>query len=490
MPEQLSATPAGPAVPRTLFLGDSVVRPLLSTQFRRPEVRGYGQPTRPGWEAFLNAVTRGLEVDVDYSLKLRPGGLKTLTAANVGFLAASPPDRPPEGLRQLRGGSLGVWAAEDTKPRAYVVFSARTRPDRRAVRGSLRDADFDPRREVLLEEPSPLPPTSGSIPEASPRAARTVSYENSEVVVATSTDRRGLLVLSDSHYPGWEAEVDGRRTDIYRANGLFRAVAIPPGRHTVRFSYRPASVYVGAGVSLAGAGLIAGFGLLGRRRRYPAFRPDRDSASGAFGPGDWPLVVPSRGRRGALALVHRIVAFSSPRLSLRELVAGRRILGVEVGLPAIALVALSTGCALAALYFRTGLEGATDDDPRLAWAAGMLGTTMLVALFLAIWLVLAYRSWGSLSAKPREVGVSGVLRWMGVAIGAALALLGGLGFRARLADQMFPSLPVVWQLGLWSATAMVALTVGFALAVGARLVTFFARRLAVALASWLSKRPT
>jgi hypothetical protein len=55
---------------------------------------------------------------------------------------------------------------------------------------------------------------------------------------------------------------------------------------------------------------------------------------------------------------------------------------------------------------------------------------------------------------------------------------------------MFPSLPVVWQLGLWSATAMVALNVGFALAVGARLVTFFARRLAVALASWLSKRPT
>jgi len=39
--------------------------------------------------------------------------------------------------------------------------------------------------------------------------------------VATSTEG-GLLVLHDSYYPGWMAEVDGKSTPIRRADLLFR----------------------------------------------------------------------------------------------------------------------------------------------------------------------------------------------------------------------------------------------------------------------------
>ncbi len=49
----------------------------------------------------------------------------------------------------------------------------------------------------------------------------------------------GFLVLNDLWHPWWFAELDGKPAPILRANVLFRAVAMPPGRHTVRFRFRP-----------------------------------------------------------------------------------------------------------------------------------------------------------------------------------------------------------------------------------------------------------
>ncbi|MEQ1712833.1 MAG: hypothetical protein ABL908_15715, partial [Hyphomicrobium sp.] len=37
----------------------------------------------------------------------------------------------------------------------------------------------------------------------------------------------------------WFAEVDGRAEPLLKANVLFRATAVPPGRHRVRFVFRP-----------------------------------------------------------------------------------------------------------------------------------------------------------------------------------------------------------------------------------------------------------
>ena len=42
-----------------------------------------------------------------------------------------------------------------------------------------------------------------------------------------------LLVVNDSYFPGWIAQVDGQDTPLYRADGNFRAVVVPVGDHTV-----------------------------------------------------------------------------------------------------------------------------------------------------------------------------------------------------------------------------------------------------------------
>jgi uncharacterized membrane protein YfhO len=64
-------------------------------------------------------------------------------------------------------------------------------------------------------------------------------YENTEVVVETTSEAGGFLVLADVWHPWWRATVDGEEADILKANVLFRAVRIPAGRATVTFTFAP-----------------------------------------------------------------------------------------------------------------------------------------------------------------------------------------------------------------------------------------------------------
>ena len=56
-------------------------------------------------------------------------------------------------------------------------------------------------------------------------------------------------------FPGWRARVDGKDTDILLANGLFRAVPIPPGEHIVDLWYAPDSIILGIRVTAVAVGI-------------------------------------------------------------------------------------------------------------------------------------------------------------------------------------------------------------------------------------------
>ena len=100
--------------------------------------------------------------------------------------------------------------------------------------------DFDPRRTVLLEaEQGAVPPLPRSAFECPRAVARLVRYENTVVEIDADSACGGYVVLNDVWHPWWAATVDGKPTDIMQANVLFRAVEVTPGRHRVRFEFKP-----------------------------------------------------------------------------------------------------------------------------------------------------------------------------------------------------------------------------------------------------------
>ncbi|HEU4669485.1 MAG TPA: hypothetical protein VFR91_02135 [Dyella sp.] len=73
----------------------------------------------------------------------------------------------------------------------------------------------------------------------SPVQVRDVRAGTSRIDFATAADAPGWLVLSELDFPGWTASIDGRPLPIHRANGLFRAICVPAGRHAIRFAFHP-----------------------------------------------------------------------------------------------------------------------------------------------------------------------------------------------------------------------------------------------------------
>jgi uncharacterized membrane protein YfhO len=63
-----------------------------------------------------------------------------------------------------------------------------------------------------------------------------------------------VCVIPQSYYHCWKAFLDGKATQLWRANVAFQAIVVPPGNHQVVVVYRDWMFWIGLGIS---AGTIA-----------------------------------------------------------------------------------------------------------------------------------------------------------------------------------------------------------------------------------------
>lgn len=181
------------------------------------------------------------------------------------------PEPPYPGARPLAAPSIvdpmALYECHSDPRRVYVTDAARVEPDRGRQLDRLFDAEHDPFAGVLLERDPPPPAGEPGVGAAAP-AAWIVRERNSELVVAAAVGASGgYLNVVDSHDPSWQVHVDGRPAVLLRGNGLFRAVRLAPGTHEVRFTYRPAALYVGLALTcITGVMMLAGCFWPWRRR--------------------------------------------------------------------------------------------------------------------------------------------------------------------------------------------------------------------------------
>lgn len=163
-------------------------------------------------------------------------------------------DRFPPNLFKLswQNDDWRIWEYIDALPRTFISRNVVIENDAQKIVDQLYNSNFNLQKTVILEDPFPF---STVDPEAEGHdSARIASYESNKVIITAYAKSPGVLFLSDTFYPGWEAYVDGKKTPIYRANYAFRAVPVEQGQHVVTFIYRPMSFVWGV--------VLSGFGIL------------------------------------------------------------------------------------------------------------------------------------------------------------------------------------------------------------------------------------
>lgn len=180
------------------------------------------------------------------------------------------------GYRLVFDDGLRIYENTDALPRAFAVFAARTIDPANSTGWARELKSLDPRREVLLEAPAAVS-TGATVPPAA--TVVTVSeYGANHVVISATMPAAGWLVLADSYFPGWTAQSAGRDLPVLRADGNFRAVALPAGIHEVVFRYNPTSFRLGLFTTFSALVVVAlGLTIWGWRRFYT--ESDDDHAS-------------------------------------------------------------------------------------------------------------------------------------------------------------------------------------------------------------------
>jgi hypothetical protein len=96
-------------------------------------------------------------------------------------------------------------------------------------------------------------------------------FDNDELEYTTSSQTPQFAVLSEVYYAdGWNAYIDGKKTPYVKTNFVLRGIAVPAGKHTIRFVFEPEVYKKGNTISFVGSILVA---LLVLGGLYMAVRP-------------------------------------------------------------------------------------------------------------------------------------------------------------------------------------------------------------------------
>lgn len=144
-----------------------------------------------------------------------------------------------------------LYQNQRVMPQAYLTSNYEIVPDYEKACETLSNGTFNFAEKTVIENNDKEPLNTNVQTSTAPFKAATVERPDPNTVkIKADADQDGILVLTDTYYPGWSATIDGKPSPIYAANTTFRAIQITKGKHDIVFTYSPLSFLIGKVMSL------------------------------------------------------------------------------------------------------------------------------------------------------------------------------------------------------------------------------------------------
>jgi len=226
-------------------------------------VNAWGIATLPGYDAAIPAL---VDKVWDAGLGIGQSALRLLGAAYVILPVANPAapanDRP--GLEPVLDPLPGarLYRVPGSLPRVYLARHSEVLPDPQAL-ARIYDPDVIAGNSVWLAPEGSLRALAS--PPGRAGDCRLQAYRNNHISALCRADQPAVAVFVEQYARGWHATVDGRPTELVRANVIMRALPLAAGSHTIELDYHTPGLAVGGAISIASL-LMLGALLLRRRR--------------------------------------------------------------------------------------------------------------------------------------------------------------------------------------------------------------------------------
>jgi hypothetical protein len=242
------------------FWRDTPTLPEYLLRGEMPPGAGGGRVLDYSWDG-MRTLLRGERLVNGYRGGIEPKkrldyeSVLTLRLSGAAWYREPQPPAPALRLAGLEEAGSGWHRVPEPLPRVRLVPSALS--------------TSDPARDLplLRLEAQALCETPLDLEAGPPGKAVLVEDLPGRLLIDVEAPGWQLLVVAESHDPGWRAAIDGQPAVVERVNGDFLGCVVVPGRHTVTLTFEPRCLLWGRRLSFAGLAVALLLATLGLRSR-------------------------------------------------------------------------------------------------------------------------------------------------------------------------------------------------------------------------------
>ncbi len=127
-------------------------------------------------------------------------------------------------------GESRVYENKNVFPRAFMVYSSVLAKTKKEAGAFLLDKNLDLRKTAILDQKVNIEDGKNIT-----NKIQFINYSDNSIKLSVETLKKGILILTDNYYQGWTAVLDGKKSEILKADYAFRGLVIPSGKHIVEF---------------------------------------------------------------------------------------------------------------------------------------------------------------------------------------------------------------------------------------------------------------
>jgi hypothetical protein len=170
---------------------------------------------------------------IENQLRKSPMNMPVLNMLNTKYLIQKDANGQTQALQKNEGALGSCWLVK------HIIYVKGANEEMKAL------DSFNPRDTAIVQESFrssiPFNPVADSTATIS-----LVKNDNDVVTYQFNAAADQFAVFSEVYYKnGWKAYIDNKETPVVKVNYVLRGLAVPAGKHAIRFEFKPEGFYTG-----------------------------------------------------------------------------------------------------------------------------------------------------------------------------------------------------------------------------------------------------